>query len=259
MKKMLLLGIGLAAFAGGSAAAADMQLKAPAVPAPFSWTGWYMGVNGGVGFGDPKDLVVSETTGGAPFTGLNWPGSGNFGTLSPQGWFMGGQFGYNWQAGGMVFGLEADMQGSAMGGNVAGTITPYIAAGNSISASLSTNVDWFSTVRARAGFLLNQWLLYVTGGAAFGGVRSSLTTSDTFGFNSAAALDSTRFGYAVGMGGEYAFRPGWTAKIEYEFVSFSSFNLNATEFVAGAPTGFAVSTQVKPDYQIFRIGFNYHL
>jgi outer membrane immunogenic protein len=251
MKKMLLLGIGLAAFAGGSAAAADMQLKAPAMPAPFSWTGWYVGVNGGVGFGDPKDFVLSET-GGVPFTG-------NFGTLSPQGWFMGGQFGYNLQAGGMVFGLEADMQGSYIGGNIPGTITPYLTAGNSISANLSTAVDWFSTVRARAGFLLDQWLLYVTGGAAFGGVRSSLTTSDTFGFNSVAALDSTRFGYAVGMGGEYAFRPGWTAKIEYEFVSFSSFNVNATEFFAGAPTAFAVSTQVKPDYQIFRIGFNYHL
>ena len=97
--------------------------------------------------------------------------------LDPQGVLGGVQAGYNWQAGKFVFGLEADIQASDIHGNAVLTPiiqnngTPFPGAG---FLAASQRIDWFGTVRARAGFTpVDRLLLYVTGGLAYGDVSYS--------------------------------------------------------------------------------------
>src|SRR5262245_2493048 len=84
---------------GGAALAADMPLRqAPPPIAPLAtWTGFYIGVNGGGAFGEANsDFNVA---GGPTFASVD---------LSMKGAIGGGQAGYNWQTGPAVFGVEAD-------------------------------------------------------------------------------------------------------------------------------------------------------
>jgi outer membrane immunogenic protein len=241
-----------------AASAADMAVKAPSIPIPppCVWCGFYVGINGGGAFTEDRSVVVSETFAGAPFVSGTWPGFGTFGTRNVNGGFGGGQAGYNWQRDRWVFGLEADIQGADIRGSSAATI-PYISAGNSITAGVTERLDWFGTVRGRVGYAWDRLLIYGTGGFAYGQVRSSLTMTDTFGFSSAASNTTTRTGYAVGAGGEYAFGTNWSAKVEYQYINLGRGTLNAVEFAGGVPTGFAVSNTTRFDYHTVRVGLNY--
>ncbi len=138
MKKFLLAA--LMAGVASSALAADLPThKAPPAPAPayvppvFTWTGFYVGVNGGYGIGSASDS--------------------NFG--NPSGGLVGGTAGYNYQIGQFVAGVESDFDWADLSkSGVIGTV-PY-----------STRIDSLFTARARAGFALDHALLYVTGGYA---------------------------------------------------------------------------------------------
>jgi outer membrane immunogenic protein len=243
----------------GSAFAADMAVKMPTKAPPpvvasaYSWTGFYIGINGGGGYGQNVPVVSTETDDGALFTSGTWPGFGNFGTLHPAGGFGGGQIGYNWQTGPYVLGLEADFQGSHISASQAATL-PYIDAADTVTVGLSTNLEWFGTIRGRVGYAWDRLLLFATGGFAYGEVRTAYTYTDTFGFSGSSNTSSTRSGYTVGAGGEYAFAPKWSAKFEYQYVNLGSTTVNLTE---GSST-FADSAPVNFRYQTFRLGLNYH-
>ena len=90
----LLFIFALAGMAAQTARAADIRVKAPAAPidagAPFSWTGLYLGINGGYSWG--------SSSWSDPSLGV---ASGNFGV---DGALVGGQIGYNWQRGPVVLG-----------------------------------------------------------------------------------------------------------------------------------------------------------
>src|ERR1041384_1009924 len=106
MKKLLLASVGMLALGVASASAADIARRPPPPPAqpvyvaPFSWTGAYVGINGGYGWG-----TSSFST---PFP------SGSFDT---SGGLVGGTLGYNWQANQIVFGLEGDIDASWIKGS----------------------------------------------------------------------------------------------------------------------------------------------
>ena len=147
MKKLsIVAGLGAALLATGAIAADLPRKSAPVAPAfsrapVFTWTGFYVGVNAGYGFGG--------------FTG---PGSGIF--KEPSGFVGGGQIGYNYQINQMVIGLETDLQYSDIHGTNAG-------------AGSKGRVPYFGTVRARAGVAFDRFLPYLTAGYAYGG--SNLT------------------------------------------------------------------------------------
>ncbi len=100
MKKILLGIAAIAALVATPALAADLALKAPPPPPPPSWTGFYIGLDGGAGFntqtGNNINInpagVVSGTGAGGPIADV----------ISPLGGFFGGQAGYNWQNGTFV-------------------------------------------------------------------------------------------------------------------------------------------------------------
>jgi len=192
MKRLLVAGVGLLALAG-AAAAADLPpapgnyYKAPAFVPPYSWTGFYLGVNGGGGLG-----------------WSNWDTAGGFHT---DGGVVGGTVGYNYQIGHAVIGGEGDIDWSSISGSTSSAGCP---------AGCSTGNSWLSTVRARVGYAADRFMPYVTGGAAFGNINA--TTPGLAGGN------ATNAGWTVGGGLEVAIAGSWSAKAEYLFVDLGKFN-----------------------------------
>ena len=166
------------------ASAADMALKAPPPPpVVYDWTGFYAGVNGGYSWGKSSTNVTGTTS--APST-LAFPLS-----ESLDGGLVGGQIGYNWQFNhNWLFRLEADIQGTWQKGTAQAptfTFTP-VGIGNVLpvitaTGSLAQKLPWFGTVRARLGVEpSDHWLLYVTGGLAYGEVESTATATTATAF-----------------------------------------------------------------------------
>ncbi len=193
MKRVFLASMMLMALTG-AAAAADLPpgpapyYKAPMYAPPgYNWTGFYLGVNGGGGFGRSS----WDSTGGFDLTGA----------------LAGGTIGYNYQYGRAVIGAEGDVDWSGMKGS---TTTTGCAAG------FQTSYSWLSTVRGRLGYAADRFLPYVTGGAAFGDIQASRP-----GF---AGSTTPNVGWTVGAGIEFAIAGNWTAKAEYLYVDLGNFN-----------------------------------
>jgi outer membrane immunogenic protein len=195
MKRMIFAGLIVLAVGAvaGSAAAADLiprysqpYVKAPTYNPVFSWTGFYLGLNGGGGWGRSS-----------------WDRTGN---LDLSGGVIGGTAGFNWQTGQVVFGVEGDIDWSG----VSGTTTTLCAAG------CATRNDWLGTVRGRLGYAFDRFLPYVTGGLAAGDIRAA-----TPGF---AGASQTNVGWTLGVGVEAVIVGNWSAKAEYLHVGLGNFN-----------------------------------
>jgi len=215
---VLLAATSLSVAVGQTASAADLQMpqsyyKAP--PPVFSWTGWYVGANGGGGWG------LTDHTATVGLTGLPALTTGNFNT---SGALAGGTIGYNYQIGGWLLGAEADLDWS----NIRGTFNTAAAIpGGVATASLSSQLNWLDTARVRLGFVWDRALFYGTAGAAYGGLTATASATATVGGITAvatAADTQTRFGWTAGAGVEYAFTNSLSAKVEYLFVDLGSQN-----------------------------------
>jgi outer membrane immunogenic protein len=189
MRNLLRTGVYALALTLGVAAAqaADLPRQMPAkapvyVEPPFTWTGFYVGINGGGAFGrssfGPAFPTAFDTSGG----------------------LVGGTIGYNWQFNNFVFGLEGDAAWADIRGNAV--------CGAGVTCSVRS--DFLATVRGRLGYAFDRFMPYVTGGLAVGNIRTGVTG---FGTN-----DVTNAGYALGAGVEYAFARNWSAKLEYLYV-----------------------------------------
>ena len=205
----------LAQAAGAADLPARVPVKAPApvvVPAA-SWTGFYLGIQGGVVSHRGK---FDETSFDSQF------GSGD---ASKIGGTVGGYAGFNIQQGTLVYGLEAD--GSWVGAKATDS---WSFTGFTTNASF--DVTWLATVRGRLGVASDLTLFYLTGGVAFGGVKNSVQS-----FFGAALFDSisdsdTRVGWTVGGGVERRFGSNWTGRAEVRYV-----DLGKSDDICGAIAG----------------------
>jgi outer membrane immunogenic protein len=247
--KRILIAAALALAAGGQALAADLPQpgppppRAPAtyVPAPvpvFSWTGIYVGINGGYAFGDSN--WTSPV--GTPLFGIG-PCTTNCstGNFSTSGFLVGGTLGGNYQWGQFVLGIEGDGDWS----NLTGT-TNSVAGGCSGALGCTTQSDWLATVRGRVGYAFDRFLVYGTGGGAFGNLQAS---AGGFPFSS-----STQTGWTAGGGVEFAFTPNLTAKVEYLYVDLGSQSCAAASCFNG---GVGPATNVTLTENVVRAGINY--
>lgn len=204
-----------------SANAADMPTKAP-VPAPvvaqvYNWTGLYVGVNGGYGWGQQDPLTLF---------------SNRFdrSTFNINGGMFGGTMGAQIQQGYVVLGLEGDIDWANIKGN--GISTPTIAgAAQPITLNIASNISAVGTARARVGVAMNNWLFYGTGGAAF--VKSSANGTSiagsacgTLGVLPNCSASAWRPGLAAGLGVEWAFMQNWSAKLEYLYIAVAGSGAN---------------------------------
>jgi len=215
MSRLVLAAIALtgAGFAV-SAQAADIPYYPPRPPAP---------AYGPLTAVQPRlaDCWLGPYLGGN--IGYAW-GSVDNNPAKPAGFVGGVQGGYNWRLNpSWVFGVEGDIQ---------------VTGADQTFAPWKFSNPWFSTIRGRIGYTFdNNILFYGTGGLAFGELRG-----ETFGLSES----HTNAGWTAGVGAEFGFAPGWTAKVEYLYVNLSSTNFTIT----GVPNGYHFGT--------LRAGINYH-
>jgi outer membrane immunogenic protein len=189
------------------ARAAYIPVKTASAPAPFSsnWTGFYGGINAGYG-------VASD-----PFS-QNFAGITQVvdSRASPQGELFGGQLGYNFQSGHIVYGVEGDLQWANQQDTGCGLVCASTGGVNG-AIQAAQALTWFGTARGRLGWATNNGaLLYVTGGGAWGGVDATSILSAGAAGTAAALTETTHFtksGWAVGAGAEMQIAGPWSAKI----------------------------------------------
>jgi outer membrane immunogenic protein len=260
----ILLTLTAFALAGsGSAFAADMAIKAPPpLPAPvFSWTGWYVGVTAGYGFGNSDQSLTADAAEpvGPPDTHPAPSG------LHPSGFVGGGEVGYNNQAGSFLAGLEADFSYSGSRQTAAATGTPFI--GGVLQTTVATKLDWFGTVRGRIGVLpMNNLLLYATGGFAYGDVQTTTTGVNLaatppcngpggFVYCASGMTSGISVGWTAGAGLQYAIAPRWMIKAEYLYIDLGRQSVTYPDLDT-LPVGTLTST-TRFTANIVRVGVDY--
>ena len=265
----------------GVAAAADLPSRmAPPVYAPpplpvFTWTGAYFGINAGYAFGHegrfslaPTDPAAIAAVGAGVV-----PGGAK---VSSDGFTGGGQVGYNYQlgsfggfgGGGIVVGVEADAAYTDLQSRR--TLDP---AGLGVNTRFQSGLDYLGTVRGRLGYAFGQFLVYGTGGFAYGNVNNRF---DVFvpavgaGSFASGRQDRMETGYTYGGGVEYALpttsflnffkSSAVTIKAEYLHYDLGRSNMNVTD-TTGAITGVAGASlgrvRATNEGDLVRVGLNY--
>jgi outer membrane immunogenic protein len=184
--------------------------KAPPIEA-WTWAGFYGGFNAGYSLGNDPFLQA-------------FPG-GETGRLnsvaSPAGAVLGGQVGYNWQFDHVVLGLEGDAQWTGQSNTSCGLDCTENGFGEIAAETVSHQLTWFGTVRARLGWTNGENLFYVTGGPALGGLRQTVASIVDFAPNFTSTTDTTSAGWAAGVGIETRLWGNWTWKAEYLHVQLA--------------------------------------
>jgi outer membrane immunogenic protein len=195
MKRVFVACVGLlaVAFSAGPSGAADLPPRyqqpyaRPAIYNPmYNWTGFYLGINGGGGWGRSQ-----------------WDGVDK---LAVSGGLIGGTIGYNWQLGQLVAGIEGDVGWSGIKGTT-NTLCPL---------GCETRNHWLATARGRVGYAWDRFLPYLTAGLAVGDIDAA-----TPGW---PAGSITTAGWTVGAGLEFGVVPNVSVKLEYLFIDLGEFN-----------------------------------
>jgi outer membrane immunogenic protein len=192
MRRVLLTTISLLALSAAPSLAADlprsMPAKAPVMVPVYNWTGFYLGINGGYGWGRSDWTAFGLDT-------------------DPSGGLIGGTIGYNWQGVGspFVFGLEGDIAWSGIKGDATTVTCP---------TGCETRNTWLGTARGRLGYAFDRWMPYVTGGVAFGEIEATQ--------GGLPSTKDTQAGWTAGGGVEAVIVGNWTAKLEYLYVDLGN-------------------------------------
>ncbi len=200
------------------------------IEAPWTWTGFYVGGTIGYGWGKSStDTVFSDPTTAGQLFATN-------GSRKLEGAIGGAQGGYNWVAGNMLAGVEADLNYSgqrarmraACPGEVCNPALVGVASDPSVLAlsDQGQKLEWFATLRGRLGAAVTPGALaYVTGGLAVGEI---MTSGTVFGFdgdgnpvNTIVSSHNTKAGWTVGGGIEGRLAGNWTARLEYLYLDLA--------------------------------------
>jgi outer membrane immunogenic protein len=242
--------VAIAAILGiGAASAADLPMKAPPmapVVAPPSWTGFYLGINGGGAWGRTDHTDSFGVT------------TGNFNT---SGGVVGVTYGYNWQAGRFVIGFEGDFDYANINGSLVTAGPPLGLCSIAGGTTCITNMRDFGTDRIRLGFDANGWLLYGTAGIGYGEVNAGQLPcgfiTPGIGIGGGFSCNQVwRSGWVAGAGVEKMFAPNWSVKLEYLHYDFGNkVNYTPTILAGGLLT---VPVNVLERGDMVRVGVNYH-
>jgi outer membrane immunogenic protein len=244
----LIAALGVLSLSSAGAMAADLAYKAPPPPAPPppSWTGFYIGVNGGASWATAANAI-----------NLGGLGVGIAGTLplysqGLNGYLAGGQIGYNYQSGKFLVGVEGDGDWS----NIKGT-TPCL-----VVFTCNANMQWTADATVRAGVLpMQDLLVYVKGGASWTSVKYNFSDGGLLApFASITSnATETKVGGLLGFGTEYMFAPHWTAKLEYNYVDYGKHTDNHPLTLAVGPLAATINVPVQSSLQAhtMKAGINY--
>jgi outer membrane immunogenic protein len=222
----------------GTPAPAPVYAKAPVQIAPPTWTGCYIGAEGGYAWGRQS---VTDSDPGSLF-GLPLVSG-----LSPSGGLAGGTVGCNYQTGMFVLGVENDLSWTDFSGSAVDQ-PPFVT-----TFTHGTKTTWLDTLRGRVGVAVGRGLLYATGGAAFTNIDDTA--------NSGAVVASqtyTATGWTVGGGVEWMLPdPHWSVKAEYLYADFGSHTDNFSAFSTGVPGTVFADVNTHLTENLVRAGINY--
>jgi opacity protein-like surface antigen len=228
----------------------------PPLPMLWTWTGYYLGINAGYGFGKAStDAFFNDSTiAGAAFA--------TAASYKPQGTIFGMQTGYNLQLASWLVGIEADAQLSgqhdnpifACPGTICNPAGPVVAAFDQ-----NQRLEWFATLRGRFGAILTpNASVFISGGAAVAGLH---TAGDLFGFDPTGAPATNPFsnitinaGWTVGGGLEARLYDNWTGKVEYLYMDFGSMTTGVNNQLN---TTITATFNSRVTDQLVRAGLNY--
>jgi outer membrane immunogenic protein len=234
------------------ASAADLGVRKALPPPPvWSWTGFYLGVHVGAGWGSAEwDIVQINDAGGAVLE----PGTViPFASHRLNGFLGGLQAGFNWQAGLVVFGAEVQASWADIDGD-----GPCLEPDENIGLlSCRTQTDWLLTFAGRLGLAIDRALVYLKGGVAWGNSEHSATRSVEEVIRTLGPVDEDRWGVMLGAGVEYAFAPSWTAKVENNFIDFDNELVTFPVREEGAGIGLNVVADVRHHVHVVKFGVNY--
>ncbi|WP_339410525.1 outer membrane protein [Pseudomonas sp. EA_35y_Pfl2_R5] len=217
-------------------------------PLTRDWSGVYFG--GSLGSAEGSTDTRASTSSGFPTSYFQPPSEPQVedaadGQLSQ--WNLsGGLFaGYGKQFGKLYVGVEGSANSLSFDeSRTSGE--PYIVVPSArFSYTQSVEADWQATLRARLGWAEDRWLAYVTGGAAVSQIRLDTAFSDTTFGGGASGRDSTtdtKWGWVLGLGGEYALSNSWTIRGEYLYADFGKVS---TDTVIAHPASSIVSNSIK--------------
>ena len=260
----------LAATCGGALADDPKKPAAAPITVPaVNWSGFYAGPNIGGGWitsaNSASYSIVATPTGPVlPFappgakTTVTGSGTGGAGITG------GAQFGYNYQFGQWVLGGEYDADWT----NIGNLRSParYQTIGGAPVYFASYTGDYYGTVRARVGYALDRWLIFATGGFAYGNVGKTI---QPYPGTSYSASYSILKGWTLGGGVEYALTDRFSIKAEGLYVALSGTNRNAAALAAYSPASavyspvytssasVGVPSRFRQNFAVLRLGFNY--
>ena len=253
MKKLFLATTAFVALAMfGPVEAADLSrpvMKAPPVvrPACAQFGGFYLGGHVGSTYykHEYKDL---DAFGFANIDALPLSASN-----TDYGWHGGAQAGYNWQTNCTVFGIEADW--SWTNAKAESFHTDGEGAGTD-SLNVESRMRWFGTVRARTGVVVDNVLIYATGGLAYARFNRDLAFfEDDIPGTEIFSQSRTRWGWTAGVGTEWAFAANWSLKSE---VLYMQFEKDEARFTSALITpGISTRFDHQDSVWVSRIGLNY--
>jgi outer membrane immunogenic protein len=170
-----------------AANAADIAVpEEPIIADVFDWSGLYIGAHAGAGAIITEGMWDEEDNA----SGVN------LGDLSNIGGVFGGQVGFNFQTGNLVFGIEGDISWTGWDDTAFPITTEHDTTG------IGLDNDFLASVRGRLGWADDNVLFYVTGGVAW--FEGDLTVEDDDGCDDQCSLDISETGGVVGAGIEWA-------------------------------------------------------
>lgn len=247
MKICVIASLVLILVCGGSAAFAEVAAGS------YNWTGFYAGLNIGSAINDSSyRLSPTGNYSGDPNNSLRTD-SGDFNSAAFTG---GGQLGYNYQICSWILGLETDFNYNGVEESqfVSRALTSPLL--GDFNHNVTQKTDFFGTVRGRVGYTpFNRWMIYATGGFAYGHVASSSNLLFTeAGDHYAASSANGQAGWTVGGGAEYALSRCWSVKLKYLFIDLGS---NSYTYGNQLFPGFTYTTQLDTSEHVVRVGVNY--
>ncbi|MFZ5671572.1 MAG: outer membrane protein [Pseudomonadota bacterium] len=246
-KRMLLAGAATAFIASGAYAADIIE------PAAYDWSGPYLGLQAGYGWGENdirNETLPPDTTnetlqrgGSDPLvTDPSRDGSIKLGD------FIGGlHAGYSWQSDSLVLGAEGDIEYSGLSGDTRYYLAPP-EEGFTPAGKIEQDINWLGSLRVRAGLAFDRALVYATGGLAVGDIDMKVTNTDEHSVDAT----ETAWGWTIGGGFEFALTDAVSARIEYRYTDLAGTDVGSPIEKLGEKVEF------DNDFHAVRAGLSWH-
>lgn len=220
-------------------AAALLAVPAAAQAEEGNWAGFHVGAHFGGGWGHSS-----------------WfdHGAGDIGAHDAGGVLGGGQAGYDFQSGRLVFGPQVELSGAGLGGDHPDAVFQ----GPALQTD-HADIDRLGTITGRLGYAADPWLFYGRAGAAWAHERYSFQGFFAPGLEFAAHT-TTKWGWTAGAGFEYAFAPRWSGFLEYDYLDFGadSAQVGCTAVPdCGPPGAGAIGVSIRENFHIVKTGINF--